>query len=102
MDAVITRIIEIEQQSALDIKNAEEASKKKIEAHRLALEEEKERAHATLLSTQNNRLTQALQALNQHTEAASLAAGKDYEIRFQNQNLINAVKEKIKAILLSG
>lgn len=102
MDAVMTRIIEIEKQSALDIKNAEEASRKKIEAHHLALEEEKGRAQADIVSTENNRWSQALLALKQQTEAASLNKGKDYESRFQNPALMNTVKEKIRDILLAG
>ena len=74
MDAVMTRIIEIEKQSALDIQKAFEASRKKIEAHRLALEEKKEKAYANILSAENQRLTEALGALNQKIEKASLSA----------------------------
>ncbi len=102
MDAVITRIIEIEKQSALDIEKAFEASRKKIEAHRLALEEKKEQSRAAILSAQKNRLIQALQVLNQQIENQSLAAGREYESRFQNPAVSAAVKEKITDLLLSG
>lgn len=102
MDAVITRIIETEKECALDIQKAEEASRQKIEAHRLALEKEKEQAFAAILSTQNNRLTQALESLNSQTEAALLTQGKAYDSRFQNPSAIETVKEKIIDILLSG
>lgn len=102
MDGVITRILEIEKQSVLDIEKAKEASRKKIEAHRLALEEQKERAHANILSAENQRLTEALGALNQKIEKASLSAAREYESRFQHRAQIDAVKEKIKDILLRG
>jgi len=38
MDTVVARIIEIERGSTRDIERAEEASRQKIEAHRLALD----------------------------------------------------------------
>lgn len=102
MDTVISRIIEIEKQSALDIERSEDASRKNIEAHRRSLEEEKERAHNLIITSENNRLTQTLQTLNKQTGEASLAAGKDYESLFQNPAKVDAIKEKIVAILLEG
>lgn len=102
MDTVVTRIIEIESESAHAIEQAKVDSRKKIEEHRRALAEKKEQAHANIISTENNRLTEALRIINQQTSEASLAAGKDYESRFQNPAKIDAVKEKIVAILLAG
>ena len=102
MDAVITRIMEIEKQSALEIERAEDAGRKHIEAHRRALEEAEEQAHALITQTENTRLTQALLALNKQTEEASLAAGKAFESLFQDPATVNAIKEKIIAILLAG
>jgi len=100
MDAVITRIIEIEKKSAMAIKRAEDACHKNIEAHRRTLEEEKERAHAQIISTENTRLTQTLSDLKRQTEEASLASAREYETRFQDPALIEAIKEKIVDILL--
>jgi hypothetical protein len=100
MDAVITRIIEIEKQSATDIERAEDSYQKNIEAHRRTLQEEKERAHAQIISAENTRLAQALSELNKQTEAASLVSSRDYENRFHDPVLVEAVKEKIVAILL--
>jgi ATPase subunit of ABC transporter with duplicated ATPase domains len=100
MDTVITRIIEIEKQSATDIERAEDAYRKNIEAHQRTLEENKERAHAQIISTENERLTQALSELNKRTEEAALTSARDYEIRFQNPALIEAIKEQIVVILL--
>ena len=100
MDAVINRIIEIEKQSAKDVERAEVAYRKNIETHRRTLEEEKERVHARIISTENERLTQALQKLNKQTKEASLASASDFETHFSNKAFVEAVKEKIVAILL--
>jgi len=100
MDTVITRIVEIEKQSAASIERAEDAYRNNIEAHQRTLEENKERAHAQIISTENDRLTQTLGELNKQTEEASLALARDFEIRFQDPALIEAIKEKIVAILL--
>jgi len=100
MDAVITRIVEIENQSATAVARAEEACNKNIEAHRLTLEQKKESTHAQTISTENNRLAQALEALKKSTEEASAASGMDYESRFHNPALVDAIKRKIVDILL--
>jgi hypothetical protein len=100
MDAVITRIIEIEKQSALKVAQAEEAGNRNIEAHRLILEQKKESTHAGIISEENSRLTQALEALKKRTEAASAESGKEYESRFHNPALVDAIKIKILDILL--
>lgn len=99
---VITRIMDIEKQSAREIERAEEISQKNIEVHRHALEEEKNRAHDIIITKEQARLTQTLQALNKQTEEASKSAGKEYEILFQNPATVNAIKERIVAILLTG
>jgi hypothetical protein len=100
MDAVITRIIEIEKQSAMDVERAEDACRRNIEAHRQTLEQKKESSHADIISAENTRLTQALEALKKRTEEASIVSGRDYESRFNNPKLVEAIKEKIVAILL--
>ena len=99
---VITRIMDIEKQSARDIERAEEISQKNIEVHRRALEEEKNRAHDLIITKEQARLTQTLQALNKQIEEASKAAGKGYETLFQDPATVNAIKERIAAILLTG
>jgi hypothetical protein len=43
----------------------------------------------------------AIESVKNQTEAASLAAGKADESRFQDQKLIDTIKEKIIALLLS-
>ena len=101
MDAVITRIIEIEKQSALDVERAEDACRKNIELHRQTLENERETRHAYIISTENTRFTQALEELKKRTEEASAASGRDYESRFHNPALIDAIKKKIVDILLT-
>jgi hypothetical protein len=100
MDTVITRIIEIEKQSAMDIERAEDACQRNIEAHRQTLEQKKESSHADIISSENTRLTQALEALKKRTEEASIISGRDYESRFNNPALVEAIKKKIVAILL--
>jgi hypothetical protein len=102
MDAVITRIIEIEKQSTLDIERAENDSLKNIEEHKRFLEEEKERTQASIISTENTRLTGAIRAFNKKTEETFLAVGKGFESRLQDTVTVGAVKEKIVDILLAG
>ena len=101
METVITRIMEIEKQSAMDVKRAEEACRNRIEAHRQALEEEKEQAHALIITKENTRLAEVLQALNEKTEEESRAAGEDHERLYQDPTRVDAIKEKIAAILLA-
>lgn len=100
MDGVITSVLEIERQSAREIERAEETYRKNIEGHRRTLEEKKEKEHAQIISAENSRLTQNLQELNKQTEEAFLAAARDFENRFNDPALVEAIKEKIVAILL--
>lgn len=102
MDSLITRIVEIEKNSALDIERAQNASRKNIEEHRLALEEEKKRTHLLITSTENSRLTDTLQALKKQNEEALLTAVNDYETRLQDPVLVEAIKRKIVAVILAG
>ena len=101
MNAVITRIIEIEKQCTMEIQQAEDVCREKIEAHRRALMEKKERECARIIAADDTRVTQAIEALKKRTEAESLASGRDYESRFQDPALVEAIKEKIVAILLT-
>jgi hypothetical protein len=100
MEAVITRIIEIEKESALDIERAEEACRKNIEARRLTLEEEQKKANFQIISIENSRLNETIQALNRQTEEASRTSGRNYETRFHDPALISAIQKRIIAILL--
>ncbi len=102
MADVITRILEIEKQSAVDIERAEDACRKNVEAHRRALVEEKRRAQNLIIEKENTRLTETLWAFKKQTEGASLAAGKDHESLFRDPATVDAVKESIVAILLAG
>jgi hypothetical protein len=102
MDTVITRIIEIEREAAMDIQRAEDTSRQNIEAHRRALEEEKERVRANIISTENSRLTQAAYEAKSKTEATSAHLRKDWESLFQDPALNEAIKEDIISILLEG
>ncbi len=101
MDAVINRIIEIEKQCAMEIEQAEDVSREKIEAHRRALLEKREREQARITSADGTRATQAIAALKKRTEEESLISGKNYESRFRDPVLAETVKEKIVAILLT-
>lgn len=101
METIITRVMKIEKQSSLDIERAEDACRKNIEKHRLALEQEKERVQSLIAARENERLAQALQDLKKQTEEALLTTGRDYEILFQDSAKINAIKEKIIAILIA-
>ncbi|MFZ7111524.1 MAG: hypothetical protein ACOWYE_07560 [Desulfatiglandales bacterium] len=99
---VITRIMDIEKRSAKDIQRAEEISQKNIEAHRRTLEEEKDRVHEFIIKKEQDRLTQTLHALNNQIEEASKTAEREYETLFQDSATVDAIKERIAAILLTG
>lgn len=101
MESLITRIIDIEKQSAARIEEARTASRNNIEARWRALEEEKERRHAQITAQENARLAQALQEMNKETEDASRAEMRDFESIFRDQSKIAAIKEKITVILLT-
>ena len=102
MDAVVSRIIEIEQKSASDIEQAEAACRMHIEEHQRTLQEEKERIYNNIISTENQRFNEAVQILNERTRKTLSEASKDYEMRFQNAAKAFAVKEKIIDILLAS
>lgn len=101
MDTVVARIIEIEKKSALEIEQAETSYRKNIEAHRRHLEEEKQKTHDHIISAEKARLAQSLEALNKKSRESSSASGRDYEGHFHDPELIEAVKEKIVALLLN-
>ena len=101
MDTVITRIIEIEKESARSIENAALASRRKIEAYQRTLEEKKAKAFAEILAAQNARLENARKTLHQRIDRETLALQSQFEKLFHNPQLIQKVKEKIKALLLS-
>ena len=97
MDAVIKRIMEIEKQCAIDIERAEDACRKNIEAHKRALDQKKEKDHAEIISNENIRLTQALEKLHKQIEETTKTSGREYESCFNDQALVEAVKERIES-----
>ncbi len=100
MESVITRIIDIEKESADRIEEARTACRKNIEARRRALQEEKERDLAQITAQENARLADAVQKLNKQTEESSEAEIRDFETIFQDDAKIAAIKEKIVSLLL--
>ncbi len=102
MDAVISRIIEIERESARDLEQAEEASRKKIAAHQFALEKEKERAHADIVSAENARFSQTILEAKKQADAVSEAFLKDSERPFHEPVTTQAIQEDIISVLLEG
>lgn len=101
MDNMIARIMEIEKQAALEIEQAEDASRKNIEERRRALEEEKQRALASIVTEENARFVQAVEAIHRQTTSSSPDADRQFESLFRDPAKINAIKEKIVAVLLS-
>ncbi|MEN6464717.1 MAG: hypothetical protein ABFD62_06010 [Syntrophaceae bacterium] len=101
METVITRIMEIEKHSALEIELAENTCKKNIDALIRNLEEQKKTLQELIVKKENARLAQALQALKKKVDEESLAAGKAYETLLQDPAKIAAIEEKIVSILLS-
>lgn len=102
MDTVVSRIIEIERELARDLEQAEEASRTRIEARRLALEEEKERTRAGIISAENARLSKTILEAKAKTEAASSEFQKNSERPFHDPVTTQTIKENILSILLEG
>lgn len=101
MDAVITRIIEIEKQCAMEIKRAEDVSRERIEAHKRDLKEKREQEYARIRAAEDARASRAIEALKKQTEAAFSAACRNDESRFQDPAVTEAIQEKILTILLT-
>ena len=60
------------------------------------------REHARILTTENTRLTQAVEEAKSQTEAASAAYRRDSEILFNDPALNEKIKRKIISILLTS
>ena len=102
MDAVVTRIIEIERQCAAAVLQAEQASARRIEEHKRALEEKKALQREQILSTENSRRIQTIAEAKRKSEAASAASMHDRESLFQDSSLNKVIREDILSILLEG
>jgi len=102
MDEVITRIIEIERQCSHDIEQAELTYAKNIEIRKQLLEGKKTRELTQIVSTEDTRLTKAIEEAKRQTEATSATFRRDSESLFQNPVLKEAIKENIIAILVGG
>jgi len=102
MDAVVTRIIEIERQCAAAVEQNERDSAGRIEEHKRALEEEKALRRDQILSTENSRRIQTIAEAKRKSETVSAASKHDRESLFQDSSLNKAIQEDILSILLEG
>ena len=101
MDDMITRIVEIEKRCADEIEEAEQAYRKKIEAHRGITQEKKAREYARIVSEGEGRLAQVIEEAKKKTEAEFQAAGGDIERLYQDSSLDWEIQERILSILLT-
>lgn len=102
MDDVITRIVEIEQQCSADVEKVQLEYKNRIEAHKQFLKGKKTREHDQIISTENIKLTHAIDEAKIKIKADSAAFEKDNEILFQDPVLNERIKEDIISILLTS
>ncbi len=102
MTDVITRIVEIEKQCTEEIERAQRESKTAIDAHRLGLDERKEKEFAAIISAGNERLAQAIKEAEEQTREEFLAVDRENERLVGDPDLKKEIKEKIISILLSG
>ncbi|MGC9194020.1 MAG: hypothetical protein ACP5IL_01035 [Syntrophobacteraceae bacterium] len=100
MDDVVARIMEIERQCRAEVEQAELECAKRIDAYKRLLEEKRVAEHTRILSSENSRLTQALEEAKKRAEAASLAFRMDSETLFNDPALKKKAKRKIISILL--
>ncbi len=102
MEEVISRIMEIEKQCADAVEQAEQASRRKIEAHRKTIEDKKSGEYARITRENNELLVQATEEAKREIEAKFQAAEEEMERLRQGRSLDREIREKILAILLKG
>jgi len=102
MEEVISRIMELEKQCADEVEEAEQASRRNIEARRKTIEEKKSGEYARILHENNELLTQATEEAKREIEAKFQAAEEEMERLRQDRSLAGEIREKILAILLKG
>lgn len=101
MDELITRIVEIERQSAAEVRLAESQSAERMDALRRSLEEEMIRKRERILSEANTRFAAAVEAAKKNADADTALMKSESERFFQNPVLIEEIRETIIAILLT-
>lgn len=101
MDELITRIVEIERQSAADVRLAQSQYAERIDALRRSLEEEMSRKREIILSEANSRFTAAVDEARKQADADAASMKNSSERIFQNPVLIEEIKETIISILLA-
>jgi ATPase subunit of ABC transporter with duplicated ATPase domains len=101
MDELITRIVEIERQSAANVRLAESQYAERIDALRRSLEEEMNRERERILSEANSRFTTAVEEARKQADADTASMKNSSERIFQNPVLIEEIKEAIISILLA-
>lgn len=102
MEEVISRIMEIEKQCADEVEEAEQASRRNIEARRKTIEEKKSGEYARITRENNELLAQATEEAKREIEAKFQAAEEEMERLRQDRSLAGEIREKILAILLKG
>lgn len=100
MDAVVTRIIEIERRCAAAVEQAEQDSARRIDERKRVLEEEKAAMRKQILAAENSRQIQTIEEAKRKVAAALTALKSERESLFQTPSLNEAVREDMLSILL--
>jgi hypothetical protein len=86
----------------MKVEQAEQASRRNIEAHRKTIEEKKSGEYARITRENNELLAQATEEAKGEIEAKFQAAEKEMERLRQDRSLAGEIREKIIAILLKS
>jgi len=100
MENLVTRVVEIEKQCALEVERAERESQETIEANKRSLEEKKAKEIALIIAADKERLGKAIEAAKKKSEEAFQAASRLHEAMSQDSALNKELKEKVISILL--
>ncbi len=100
MDAVVTRIIEIEKRCAAAVEQAGQDSARRIDERKRVLEEEKAARREQILSAENSRRIQTIEEAKRKAGAALASLRSERESLFHNPSLNETIREDILSILL--
>ena len=101
MEDMITRIVEIEKQCAVEIEKAEREYRQNIETYKGIAQEKKARECARIINEGDARRAQVIEEAEKKTLAEFQAAEGDIERLYQDMLLDREIQEKIVSILLT-
>ncbi len=100
MDALITRIVDIEKRSAAAIEKAQADSAARISAHRLACDAQKEEERRRIETSEKARCAQTLEDAKQKIQNETENIRREIERRLAAPGLQSRVRDEILHLLL--